>query len=630
MLSHFKETVSGKAGRSGSLVAGRTRVAAYVFPGVLAVLLTTSAFLMFRSLTPVHDWGDDFADYIMQARSLCDGAPRAFVDANHFTISHSSCVLGPDAYPWGYPLLITPIYAIFGLNLLALKTVGVIFYLLFLLVMCLGFRGTHRGPWLVCLVSILALNPTMLGFSNQILSDVPFLMASTLCIVLITRASVQERAILSPFPDRILIGAAIAFACSIRGNGVLLLPTLGLSELIAHLQDWLHSRRSEPTNWRWSRTWRPTVIALLPYTAFLSTTLMSHYLLPDGTTSYLTVLKGASLAALKGRASYYLELPSEFFSGLSHAHLIYGATIPLALAGAIRRSRSDYPAIIYVIVTVLLYIVYPYRQGIRYLLPVLPFYLSFALSGLEEVCKCDAPLERRIRTALCYASVVLVAISFGLTTVRQGIRHSQQGSNSGPFATNSEEMFSFIREHTDCNSIIVFFKPRAMRLMTSRSSIALDRPERLSGCDYVCIYRSTAPITQLPDSEIERLTERGLARIVYANDDFIIYQMAKAPVEVPSKGAEMGRRRCNLSLISLTGASLTKGRHRHEEAEHSDLRAVKSYLVFSGRAHSPRSAEMGATTPGGRSHRAVGTVEIPAPRRSSNSRSNESRPLRYG
>ena len=75
-------------------------------------------------LTIGHDWGDDFSAYIMQAASLIQGELHNFIEENTFTIQESSRVLGPVIYPWGYPLLIAPIYAAFGLNLMAFKAVS--------------------------------------------------------------------------------------------------------------------------------------------------------------------------------------------------------------------------------------------------------------------------------------------------------------------------------------------------------------------------------------------------------------------------------------------------------------------------------------------------------------------------
>ena len=72
--------------------------------------------LLCGGLTKGHDWGDDFATCILQARSILDGSPSRFVELNRFTIEASTWVIGPIAAPWGVPVLLSVPYALFGLD----------------------------------------------------------------------------------------------------------------------------------------------------------------------------------------------------------------------------------------------------------------------------------------------------------------------------------------------------------------------------------------------------------------------------------------------------------------------------------------------------------------------------------
>ena len=53
-----------------------------IVPGLI---LLTSAALSIASFTHGQIWGDDFAAYLMQARSLLDGTPGEFIERNAFT-----------------------------------------------------------------------------------------------------------------------------------------------------------------------------------------------------------------------------------------------------------------------------------------------------------------------------------------------------------------------------------------------------------------------------------------------------------------------------------------------------------------------------------------------------------------
>ena len=98
---------------------------------VLVLVLLSYGLTAYFTLNSSQGWGDDFASYIMQARSIVDGTEKSFFEHNSLTIYNSSEDIGPVAYPWGYPLLLAPVYRIFGLDLFALKLTNIFFFLLF-------------------------------------------------------------------------------------------------------------------------------------------------------------------------------------------------------------------------------------------------------------------------------------------------------------------------------------------------------------------------------------------------------------------------------------------------------------------------------------------------------------------
>ena len=81
----------------------------YILPFII-VALTAAIYLI--SFRPGHDWGGDFSEYIAQAKSISEGYdfPGKFVGT-----------YGSFIYPWGFPLLLSPIYSLFGLNIFASK-----------------------------------------------------------------------------------------------------------------------------------------------------------------------------------------------------------------------------------------------------------------------------------------------------------------------------------------------------------------------------------------------------------------------------------------------------------------------------------------------------------------------------
>jgi len=101
---------------------------------LLCLLVMSSLVVDTFKLTRDNGWGDDFAAYIMQAQSIAEGRMDEFVQRNAFTIENSSRPIGPVTEPWGFPLLLAPAYAIFGLKILALKFVVTACFTVFLIV----------------------------------------------------------------------------------------------------------------------------------------------------------------------------------------------------------------------------------------------------------------------------------------------------------------------------------------------------------------------------------------------------------------------------------------------------------------------------------------------------------------
>lgn len=52
------------------------------------------------------NWGDDYAQYISQARAMVDGTVNEFVSDNEYIINNSSNLLGAVTYPWGLPCIL--------------------------------------------------------------------------------------------------------------------------------------------------------------------------------------------------------------------------------------------------------------------------------------------------------------------------------------------------------------------------------------------------------------------------------------------------------------------------------------------------------------------------------------------
>lgn len=199
---------------------------------ILSSAVLVSAALAFAMLTKGHDWGDDFAAYLTQAISILHGTMRQVVTMNAFTMRESSRAYGPIATPWGYPTLLAPVYLVCGgLNIFCLKLVNIPAFAAFLVVF---FRFIRRHLSLVdsaIVLSVLSLNPELLRFQDNILSDITFLFLSTASVLFIETTSVSDH----PEGTRwrnVALGAVLFLAFFVRTSGLLLVPTLLFTQTI--------------------------------------------------------------------------------------------------------------------------------------------------------------------------------------------------------------------------------------------------------------------------------------------------------------------------------------------------------------------------------------------------------------
>lgn len=515
--------------------------------GVLALILCGTGLLLWGGLTRGLGWGDDFAAYIMQAESIVQGNPSGFLEANRFTIEVSSFPVGPVAYPWGYPLLLAPVVAAYGTDVLALKSVSAVCYLLFLCLLWFGFRRHHTASGRTVLVCLFAFNPVMLTFVNETVSDLPFLLLSTLSVLFIGRLIVRGRCLTTETGDHILLGFAIALAFLIRTNGILLLGTLAVTQAVAHFLGHRQSRDelgSHTTSdgrdgaHRSTACRRRFMLIALPYAVFTAVVLVVGGLLPEGGASHLSLMRGTTPVLILRQLFDYSRQPAHFFDGLPFGFIVivYGLTVLLACVGTVRRLRSDFHVIVYALSTLLLFSLWPFWQSLRFLFPVLPFLFSFALTGLEGRQGVPAVSGRSRRHALRFLIVLGVVAWSGIQSARAAIDNYTSGRevSSGPYAQTSREMFSFIKDNTEAGSTVVFFKPRAMRLLTGRRSLMINERSQLARADYLCIYLRPDAMNQVSHEDVGSLRKGNMIELVYSNADFAVYRLNIAhPVEPP-------------------------------------------------------------------------------------------------
>jgi len=506
---------------------------------VVGIVILASALMGLAMLNSGQDWGDDFASYILQARSIVSGGPSQFMQANAFTIHQSSINLGPVAYPWGTSVLLAPVLAVFGVNMIALKSVNLVCYVLFLILLAVGLRSKLSSLALIALVAILGLDPAILALFNNVLSDVPFLLASTAAILLIGRVIVQRRPLSVEWLGYLLLGIFLAVSFFIRTTGLILLFVALLTETIAFLPAFHRGPqpaagpdgkpKQQPVS-RMENPRRTFLMRALPYLVFVVLAAVWYLVLPGGEGGYLQSLRAISFREIKANIVYYIGMSQNFFSAIPFFPLVFGATLPFVFVGVMKTIRREYAILIYGILTMGVNVVWPATQGLRFLLPIFPFYLFFLLVGMEWAIRAMGGLDQKIAFAAAAGCVLLAAFFFARQSLKLDLANfrNHREAASGPFTPASREMFDYMTTNTDPSSVIVFFKPRAMRLLTGRASLEWNNPTELPPGQYLCLYRNEDEGSQLAASDVAALQDAGKVKLIFENSDFQLFQILPA------------------------------------------------------------------------------------------------------
>ena len=513
---------------------------------VFWLLLVTAGLLAAAVLEDGHGWGDDFASYIMQAQSLVDGRMDEFVAQNRFTIENSNLTLGPVAYPWGTPLLLAPIVVLWGNDPLALKGLNVASLLGFLAVLWFGFRPRLSPGWGLLYFLLFAFNPYLYWLLNQLLSELPFLLFSSLAVLLLRRTVVEERRLISRGFDRLLLGLMVGLAATIRTNGILLLGCVLLAQAVHNASAALPAvsgpetarltGRQRLSNWLSAArpaTWKEALVQALPLLAFGVFSLAWMAVFPDSGLSQFSVFSRIKITTILYHFYYYFIIPSEFLTPLNHNWLLFAVFAALTAWGILRRARQDYDDFIYCLLTVGFYIFWPPLQGLRFLLPIMPLVLLFTFAGLQAGIERLQPEWRR---PVERASAVMLAllVGFFFFTIFQTASHNLQAGrvfNDGPYTPATQEVFTFLRQQAAPGQIAAFIKPRALRLFTGLKTFASTDPAMLAQADYLVQIANPGPhpVQQLDTATLVEWLNQGRLELLFEADIFQVYAVRQQP-----------------------------------------------------------------------------------------------------
>lgn len=412
----------------------------------------------------VHTWGDDFSQYINEAKNIANGVPYYQSD---YIFNPLNPEYGPPQYPPGFPLLIAPIVKVYGI------TFKPLFLFISACLACLIFvlyhffrHHTKSSITAICLSVMCVYCGGVLEFKANILSDIPCWLFTALYFTLRQNKAKGNVKLL-------LLVLAANMAILIRTQAMLILAAEGVFLLLEQIK-LLRSTQSFSIK----RLVSSFSFKIITFSSILFLAL--HFIVfnaPDSSMVYyknLLQFHQSSWGDAVEYNAYYLFLllirVFEFYPWQEDMYRLISKTTPYAififsLFGFLRfGKKSSSHGIIFYILSIALLVVLSQQQGIRFILYILPFYLLYAYFFLKHIWD-----------KIFKINGLIIGVVFTLLFLKTGkddFRMAKQNVPDTFIPTNTEDSaFAYIKSNIDNDDVIIFAKPRLLSLFTEKKAI---------------------------------------------------------------------------------------------------------------------------------------------------------------
>lgn len=464
-------------------------------------LTATLMAIVVMFLLPVgpHDWGDDFALYLMQAADMSGRGtwtpPFWLPNPGYGALEYS-----PVTYPPGFPAILAPLYALVGLNIRAFQM------FMSLLLVGLGWvtyrYAYHRTAHVVtsaAVALIVIFHIESLLLKQYIISDIPFTLLAVASIDRIERTSSRV------WPALLAIATWL-----VRTAGIVLFPAW-IAEAVVRVV----LRRDD------ARGARANLVAAVATSASVGVL----WLTLRQTQGYgAGIVSVDSLGTIGERYVVYRDMFWTYGTqlvGFSLAPIVFAGLAVLLAVGVWTSWARDRQSMTFWFCAAhaALLLWYPYmRGGHRMILPLLPFLWTYIALGWLSIAG-RVPLSRIVRPAF--------ALGLLLLTARQVHQFSgrELSEVNGPQSPAAQELVVAMMEKIPPGALTMSGKPRALQLLAHRTGTTLSPTassaavEQLVAEHHVEFVIAGEP---LRNAALVRYCASHPERVVFSNDAFTI------------------------------------------------------------------------------------------------------------
>ena len=420
----------------------------------LAVVVVAALGVYFAVLTNgVGLTATDWAMYVMHARNILHG--RAYADTP-YVFQPEASFEGPRSYPSGFALLLVPWYAAFGMSIRVFKSV-VDVTLALSLIPIYQFCRRYVSVWgSLAIVVATAFGWETMQVQNELGSDAQYQLLSFAAIALLLWVYDNGRDMAQSWLWGFLCGAVIAAAYLSRPIGLALVIGVAIADVIR------------------KRRLSAFLIALLVTVAasgFLNNSLFHK------DSAYNDEFTHSPGLIARHALDYLIGLSQVFANPISNQfrHLAWAPFVVLAAVGVWTKIRRIGLTFVDLYCAVLLAVLCVYwLSNTRYLLPVLPIFLCYAVQGAQVVIE-RMPERYRQGTCLAAGAALLLAPALNLAGIRS-FRYDTLVETPA-----FQQLCDQMSTKTGPHDYVLFWSPRVLALYTDRpaSAYPLVAPEDL-------------------------------------------------------------------------------------------------------------------------------------------------------
>ena len=425
---------------------------------LVVVILVPVAILSTALHRHGQGWGDDFALYVRQAKSLIDGNVGQVIADNHVNVdSAAKPGFSPYVYPWSFPVLLAPFVRLWGLNLDKLKQVEVGCWCGFL-ACWFGVLRRRMPTWLaLCTTAAAGFSLPYLQHTDSILSELPYMFALAFTLWFVDR--VRRSAPSWDQIDRrrlVLLGIAMMVVFNVRREGLAIVPAVMAMQLV---DVWPRRRAQERPDWR---------TLVIPHAVFLAGVLLVQLMLPSALApEYDGSGLGQTWRKLRG------PFQDSFVQQLGFDHMAKGVLLVVALivaAGVVVRvghhAADDIGILVVAGGSAVIAGMIP-ADSSRYTLAITPLLVYFGVQAAAAIPRTRRAVGGALTLCLLTASAVDIP-----SAVAQARDFDRSGAVvAGPMQQTSLEMFAAVKRYTHHDDLIAFYKGRALSLYTDRRAV---------------------------------------------------------------------------------------------------------------------------------------------------------------